>query len=191
MCKCGLRKKKKKKKEEEEDRGSKDAVLSVTLTVPSVAIEAGNVSLSCTWTGGTDVTVRWDKGEAAILADERITISAGSLVINPARRSDAGEYKCTVSNPVSAQTATQSLTVYCESAPRRDFPTRASFRGGGKKMRPAKKGIFLSLPGFEPRTLCSPNTRFYRLHPHCIKFSSLPKVQNHKIVLNLGRGRHE
>ncbi|XP_056300316.1 carcinoembryonic antigen-related cell adhesion molecule 2-like isoform X2 [Pseudoliparis swirei] len=87
-------------------------VLSATLSVPSVAIEARNVSLSCTWTGGTDITVRWDKGGAAVLADERIAISAGSLVINPARRSDAGEYKCTVSNPVSAQTATQSLTVY-------------------------------------------------------------------------------
>ncbi|XP_034410362.1 uncharacterized protein si:dkeyp-97a10.3 isoform X1 [Cyclopterus lumpus] len=89
-----------------------DAVATVTLLVPSVAVEARNVSLRCTWTGGTDITVRWGKGGAAILADDRITISAGSLVINPARRSDAGEYTCTVSNPISAQTATESLTVY-------------------------------------------------------------------------------
>lgn len=94
-----------------------DAVAGVSLSVPSVAVEARNVSLSCTWNGGTDVTVQWGKGGVAILADARITISAGSLVINPARRGDAGEYKCTASNLVSAQTATKSLTVYCEFAP--------------------------------------------------------------------------
>ncbi len=94
-----------------------DAVAGVSLSVPTIAVEGRNVSLMCTWTAGTDVTVQWDKGDTAIIPDSRITISDGSLIINPARRSDAGEYKCTVSNPVSAQTATQSLTVYCESAP--------------------------------------------------------------------------
>uniref|UniRef100_A0A3Q1FYH4 Ig-like domain-containing protein n=1 Tax=Acanthochromis polyacanthus TaxID=80966 RepID=A0A3Q1FYH4_9TELE len=89
-----------------------DAVAGVSLFVPSVAVEGANVSLSCTWTAGTEITVQWDKGGSAIIADSRITISRGSLVINPARRSDAGEYTCTASNPVSAQEATQSLTVY-------------------------------------------------------------------------------
>ncbi|KAK9514162.1 hypothetical protein VZT92_027649 [Zoarces viviparus] len=89
-----------------------DSVAGVSLSVPSVAVEARNVSLSCTWNGGTDVTVQWGKGGVAILADARITISAGSLVINPARRGDTGEYTCTASNLVSAQTATKSLTVY-------------------------------------------------------------------------------
>ncbi|XP_051812359.1 HEPACAM family member 2-like [Acanthochromis polyacanthus] len=93
-----------------------DAVAGVSLFVPSVAVEGANVSLSCTWTAGTEITVQWDKGGSAIIADSRITISRGSLVINPARRSDAGEYTCTASNPVSAQEATQSLTVYCEFA---------------------------------------------------------------------------
>ncbi|XP_071782736.2 uncharacterized protein LOC139932759 [Centroberyx gerrardi] len=89
-----------------------DAVSGVSLFVPSVAVEGRNVSLSCTWTTGTETTVQWGKGGATITADSRITISAGSLVMDPARRSDAGEYTCTVSNPVSARTATQSLTVY-------------------------------------------------------------------------------
>nr|XP_019949021.1 PREDICTED: uncharacterized protein LOC109633522 [Paralichthys olivaceus] len=89
-----------------------DAVAGVSLFVPSVAVEGKNVSLRCTWTAGTDVTVQWGKGGAAITGDSRITITDGSLVINPARRGDAGEYTCTVSNPVSAQTAKQSLTVY-------------------------------------------------------------------------------
>lgn len=93
---------------------STDAVAGVSLIVPTVAIEGQNVSLSCTWTAGTQVTVQWGLNGAAVTASSRITISAGSLVINPASRSDAGTYTCTVSNPVSAQTATQSLTVYCE-----------------------------------------------------------------------------
>lgn len=91
-----------------------DAVAGVNLIVPAVAMEGRNVSLRCTWTAGTDITVQWGKGGAAIVTDARITISGGFLVINPARRSDAGDYSCTVSNPVSAQTTTQSVTVYCE-----------------------------------------------------------------------------
>ncbi|KAM3614916.1 uncharacterized protein V6R79_020786 [Siganus canaliculatus] len=89
-----------------------DAVAGVSLFVPTVAVEGRNVSLSCTWTAGTEVTVQWGKGGVAVTADSRITIDGGSLVINPARRGDAGEYTCTVSNPVSAQTARESLTVY-------------------------------------------------------------------------------
>uniref|UniRef100_UPI0037E7BE1F uncharacterized protein n=1 Tax=Semicossyphus pulcher TaxID=241346 RepID=UPI0037E7BE1F len=89
-----------------------DAVNGVSLLVPSVAVEARNVSLRCTWTAGTEITVQWGRGGVAIAADSRITITDGSLVINPARRGDAGEYTCTVSNLVSAQTATRSLTVF-------------------------------------------------------------------------------
>ncbi|KAM8869442.1 uncharacterized protein AB9W97_016787 isoform 3-T3 [Spinachia spinachia] len=89
-----------------------EAVAGVTLVVPSVPVEGGNVSLSCTWTSGTEITVQWGVGGASIPADPRITISAGSLVIRPAARGDAGLYTCTASNPVSAQTATQRLTVY-------------------------------------------------------------------------------
>ncbi|XP_069559868.1 uncharacterized protein [Brachyistius frenatus] len=89
-----------------------DAVAGVSLSVPSVAVEGRNVSLSCTWTAGTEITVQWGKGGSIIAADSRITISGGSLVINPARRSDAGEYTCTASNLVSARTATGSITVY-------------------------------------------------------------------------------
>ncbi|KAJ4930949.1 hypothetical protein JOQ06_025250 [Pogonophryne albipinna] len=89
-----------------------DVVAGVNLIVPAVAMEGRNVSLRCTWTAGTDITVQWGKGGAAIVTDARITISGGFLVINPARRSDAGDYSCTVSNPVSAQTTTQSVTIY-------------------------------------------------------------------------------
>ncbi|XP_070690861.1 uncharacterized protein, partial [Pempheris klunzingeri] len=89
-----------------------DAVAGVSLFVPSVAVEGRNVSLRCTWTAGTEVRVQWGKGGSVVTPDSRITISEGSLIINPARRGDAGEYTCTVSNPVSQSAATRSLTVY-------------------------------------------------------------------------------
>ncbi|KAL7840062.1 hypothetical protein AOLI_G00253850 [Acnodon oligacanthus] len=89
-----------------------DAVGQVSLFVPSMSIEGGNVSLRCSWTKGTETSVAWGKGGSSLTADSRITINAGSLIISPAKRSDAGEYSCTVSNLISAQTAAASLTVY-------------------------------------------------------------------------------
>ncbi|XP_017578424.1 uncharacterized protein si:dkeyp-97a10.3 [Pygocentrus nattereri] len=89
-----------------------DAVGQVSLFVPSMSIEGGNVSLRCSWTKGTEVSVAWGKGGSSLTADSHIAINAGSLIISPVKRSDAGDYSCTVSNLISAQTATASLTVY-------------------------------------------------------------------------------
>ncbi|XP_070976275.1 uncharacterized protein [Oncorhynchus clarkii lewisi] len=89
-----------------------DAVDGVTMFVPSVALEGGNVSVRCTWTKGTETSVLWGKGGSALTSNSRVTIKGGDLVINPARREDAGLYSCTVSNLVSAQTASKTLTVY-------------------------------------------------------------------------------
>lgn len=91
-----------------------DAVEGTSLLVPTVAVEGRNVSLRCTWTAGTEITVQWGKGGATISPDARISITGDALVITPAQRSDAGEYTCTASNAISAQTATRSITVYCE-----------------------------------------------------------------------------
>lgn len=89
-----------------------DAVTGVNLYVPTVAMETKNISLTCTYQSGTEVTFLWTKDGTTLAASSRITITGGSLVINPAERTDAGDYTCTVSNPVSARSATQSLTVY-------------------------------------------------------------------------------
>ncbi|KAF5909868.1 GATA zinc finger domain-containing protein 14-like, partial [Clarias magur] len=88
------------------------AVSGVSLFIPSVAIEGGNTSLTCSWTAGSGTSVTWGKGSSNLPSDPRFTINAGSLNINPVNRNDAGQYSCTVSNPVSSQTATASLTVY-------------------------------------------------------------------------------
>ncbi|KAJ8289559.1 hypothetical protein GJAV_G00002680 [Gymnothorax javanicus] len=110
-----------------------DAVAGVRLAVPSVAIERGNITLRCTWTRGTEISVIWGKGGVAITPDSRVTISGGFLVINPARRGDAGEYSCTVSNLVSAQTATAKLTVfYGPDTPTLDRGPQADCVGGGQ-----------------------------------------------------------
>lgn len=87
----------------------------MNLFVPSVTIEGGNASLTCSWTSGTNTSVTWGKGSTSLPSDPRFIINAGSLIINPVNRSDSGQYTCTVSNPVSSMTATASLTVYCES----------------------------------------------------------------------------
>ncbi|KAI4903176.1 hypothetical protein NFI96_006729 [Prochilodus magdalenae] len=109
----------------------KDVVGQVSLFVPSVAIEGGNVSLRCSWTKGTETNVAWGKGGSSLATDSRITINGGSLIINPAKRSDAGEYSCTVSNPISAQTATASLTVYYGPDPPQLTKTSSQCVGGG------------------------------------------------------------
>ncbi|KAK7158338.1 hypothetical protein R3I93_009525 [Phoxinus phoxinus] len=89
-----------------------DAVTGVSLSLPPLPLEGGNVSLSCSWSAGSEVSVVWGKGGAALSSDSRFTISAGSLIITPARRDDAGEYSCTASNTISAQTAKATLSVY-------------------------------------------------------------------------------
>ncbi|KAF7226798.1 uncharacterized protein si:dkeyp-97a10.3 isoform X1 [Nothobranchius furzeri] len=89
-----------------------NAVVGVSLSVTAVAMEGKNVSLNCTWTAGTNVAVQWSKDGVTLSATSRITISGGSVVISPSVRGDTGDYTCTASNPVSAQTATKPLTVY-------------------------------------------------------------------------------
>ncbi|XP_077383066.1 uncharacterized protein LOC144022269 [Festucalex cinctus] len=88
-----------------------DGVSGVTLTVPSVATEGSNITLTCS-SGGSELTFQWGKDGVAISEDGRITIIGGSLIINPGQRGDAGDYTCTVSNPVSASATTRSLTVF-------------------------------------------------------------------------------
>ncbi|XP_060756309.1 uncharacterized protein si:dkeyp-97a10.3 isoform X2 [Neoarius graeffei] len=83
-----------------------------SLSVALLVYEGGNATLTCSWTSGTNTSVTWGKDSTNLPSDSRFFIDAGSLNINPVNRNDAGEYSCTVSNPISSQTATASLTVY-------------------------------------------------------------------------------
>lgn len=89
-----------------------DAVSGVSLSLPSLPLEGGNVSVSCSWTAGSQVSVVWGKAGAPLSSDSHIGISSGSLLIISASRQDSGQYSCTVSNPVSAQTAKGNLNIY-------------------------------------------------------------------------------
>ncbi|KAG7469056.1 hypothetical protein MATL_G00124700 [Megalops atlanticus] len=110
-----------------------DAVEGVSLSFPSVAVESSNISLRCSWTRGTEVGVVWGKGGAALASDSRVKISGGVVVINPVRRGDAGDYTCTVSNLVSAQTATATLIIYYgPDRPTLDRRLQANCVGGGQ-----------------------------------------------------------
>ncbi|XP_048882599.1 sialic acid-binding Ig-like lectin 8 isoform X3 [Brienomyrus brachyistius] len=110
-----------------------DAVAGVKLSVPPVALEGSNISLTCTWTMGTETSMSWTKGGTTISPDYRITVTGNSLVINPGNRSDAGGYSCMVYNLVSATTATASLTVYYgPDAPVLQQNSQANCVGGGQ-----------------------------------------------------------
>ncbi|XP_076868562.1 cell adhesion molecule CEACAM6 isoform X2 [Brachyhypopomus gauderio] len=106
-----------------------DAVTQVSLTVPTVAIEGSNATLLCTWATGSNTTVTWSKSNSGLSSDA--TVNGGSLVLNPASRNDAGIYSCTVSNPVSAQTATATLTVYYGPDTPQVSKTSSGCVGGG------------------------------------------------------------
>ncbi|KAI5611968.1 hypothetical protein C0J50_0636 [Silurus asotus] len=108
------------------------AVGAVNLVVPSLAIEGGNASLTCSWTSGTNTSVIWGKGSTNLPSDPRFVVNAGSLVISPVNRNDAGQYSCTVSNPVSSQTATASLTVYYGPDTPQVTRTSSNCVGGGE-----------------------------------------------------------
>ncbi|XP_051995092.1 hemicentin-1-like [Xyrauchen texanus] len=89
-----------------------DVLAGVHLDVPTGVIEETNVSLQCSWTEGQETTVDWSKGGSALFTHSHISISRGSLFISPVRREDAGEYTCTVNNPVSRQQSVASLVVH-------------------------------------------------------------------------------
>lgn len=108
-----------------------DAVSQVSVVAPSLVIEGGNVSLSCSWGKGSGVSVVWALGSTGLVSNSHITISAGSVIINPVSRSDAGVYSCTVSNPISAQTASATLTVYYGPDTPQVTKTSAQCVGGG------------------------------------------------------------
>ncbi|KAG9283771.1 hypothetical protein AMEX_G2575 [Astyanax mexicanus] len=108
-----------------------DAVSQVSVVAPSLVIEGGNVSVRCSWGKGSGVSVVWALGSTGLVSNSHVTVSAGSVIISPVSRSDAGVYSCTVSNPISAQTASATLTVYYGPDTPQVTKTSAQCVGGG------------------------------------------------------------
>ncbi|KAI1886253.1 hypothetical protein AGOR_G00212090 [Albula goreensis] len=92
-----------------------EKISGAEITGPSEPLIAGNSSanLSCQAAAGTSISWEWLKGDQPLSPSNRITFSEdkSSVSISPVESSDNGEYQCRLSNPVSTDTASYTLTV--------------------------------------------------------------------------------
>ncbi|KAG9337728.1 hypothetical protein JZ751_028225 [Albula glossodonta] len=92
-----------------------ERISGAEITGPSEPLIAGNSSanLSCQAAAGTSISREWLKGDQPLSPSNRITFSEdkSSVSISPVESSDNGEYQCRLSNPVSTDTASYTLTV--------------------------------------------------------------------------------
>ncbi|XP_038850726.1 carcinoembryonic antigen-related cell adhesion molecule 1-like isoform X14 [Salvelinus namaycush] len=85
---------------------------NITTTPNSSIIEGGSVNLTCDASGAI-ITREWMKDGHPLSAGGNIIISEDKRVlsINPVKRTDSGEYRCRVSNPISTANAKHGLIV--------------------------------------------------------------------------------
>ena len=92
-----------------------EEVGNVSVTPPSAEATEGDefVAFNCTPVRGS---VSWTKDGESLSEHPRYLRSAGYLRIGHPVRTDAGIYRCIISNPFGNGTGTANLTVYCEYA---------------------------------------------------------------------------
>ncbi|KAL7886544.1 hypothetical protein AOLI_G00042650 [Acnodon oligacanthus] len=109
-----------------------EKVSGATITGPTdLVIEGNSADLSCD-ASGTNVTTEWMKDNQKLSPSNNITFSADnrSVSISPVSRTDGGEYRCTLSNPVSSDTAAFTMTVnYGPDNGRIEGPSEVEERG--------------------------------------------------------------
>ncbi|KAL7886545.1 hypothetical protein AOLI_G00042660 [Acnodon oligacanthus] len=109
-----------------------EKVSGATITGPTdLVIEGNSADLSCD-ASGTIVTTEWMKDNQKLSPSNNITFSADnrSVSISPVSRTDGGEYRCTLSNPVSSDTAAFTMTVnYGPDNGRIEGPSEVEERG--------------------------------------------------------------
>ncbi|XP_063876640.1 hemicentin-1-like isoform X2 [Scylla paramamosain] len=106
----------------ENEAGHKKAIAAVQVKVPPVimygpeettVLELSAVTLVCVAEGDPVPSTTWIKEGHSLQTSDRVTLTPnGSLVINASQASDAGEYKCVVSNGAGAAEATAHLVVH-------------------------------------------------------------------------------
>ncbi|XP_053489660.1 carcinoembryonic antigen-related cell adhesion molecule 5-like [Ictalurus furcatus] len=91
-----------------------EKISGAALTGPTEDLieDDSSATLSCK-ASGTIYNAEWMKDNQKLSASDNITFSNDnrSVMISPVRRRDSGEYKCTLSNPISSDTATYRMTV--------------------------------------------------------------------------------
>ncbi|XP_053536639.1 carcinoembryonic antigen-related cell adhesion molecule 5 isoform X1 [Ictalurus punctatus] len=89
-------------------------ISGAALTGPTDDLIEGvsSTTLSCN-ASGTIYSAEWMKDNQKLSASDSITFSNDnrSVMISPVRRRDSGEYKCSLSNPFSSDTATYRMIV--------------------------------------------------------------------------------
>lgn len=90
----------------------------ITKTPESELVEdRDNVTLTCSVEHGTNVHFKWLKNNMVVGPSERHTFSQdhGTLVINPVKKEDIGQYNCEAQNHISSKLSKQAeLIVFCE-----------------------------------------------------------------------------
>ncbi|XP_066942937.1 hemicentin-1-like isoform X1 [Macrobrachium rosenbergii] len=106
----------------ENEAGHRKAVAGVRVKVPPVimyapeemtVLELNAVTLTCVAEGDPAPATTWIKEGHSVHSSDRVHLMEnGSLVIDSLQASDAGEYKCVVSNDAGAAEATAHLVVH-------------------------------------------------------------------------------
>ncbi|KAG7469256.1 hypothetical protein MATL_G00127120 [Megalops atlanticus] len=95
-----------------------EIISGANITGPTAALIAGisSANLSCQATAGTITSREWLKDGQPLSPSNTITISGdnSSVSINPVEGTDNGQYQCKLTNPVSTDTASYTLTIICE-----------------------------------------------------------------------------
>lgn len=100
-------------------------LLPVPVSVPvisktpesEIVEDRDNVTLTCSVEHGTNVQIEWLKNNIFVGPSDRHTFSQDhrTLVINPVKKEDIGQYVCVAKNHISSQTSKQAdLSVFCE-----------------------------------------------------------------------------
>lgn len=94
---------------------------TVSITTPSPAVEGQPVTIACRSLGSrpalTSVTWKKDQHVVRVTTETKYTggtVQTSSLTIKNSTRTDAGQYKCQLSNDVGQNTGTVILQVWCK-----------------------------------------------------------------------------
>lgn len=86
------------------------------ISMETVAVQGNPLMLSCNPTGQPAPSITWFRGPAQIQDDARIAVdSLGRLLFSIVFSTDAGSYRCIVSNEVGTDSATTELRVLGKS----------------------------------------------------------------------------